>query len=119
VTVLARAFVFFVLALASTGCGSRSSLLERGTDPDAGPSVGLTDGFVKCGETPCDIASGNMCYVCDELSQPSCHTMDLPASCPDPSFVLCDGHDDCQAGESCVETCVTTGPCSVPSRLCR
>lgn len=109
-----------MLALALVvGCGSRSSLLELGADPDAGPSSGLTDGFVQCGTKLCDIASGNMCYVCDKTSPPICHTMDLPTSCPAPVFLLCDGHDDCQSGESCVEDCEVSGPCAVPSHFCR
>lgn len=109
----------FVLSLFLAACGSRSNLLEPGTDSDAGASTGVTDGFVKCGNQLCDVASGNMCYVCEKSSPPICHTMDLPTSCANPVFLLCDGHDDCPAGESCIAACETSGPCSVPSHVCR
>jgi hypothetical protein len=103
--------------LALGGCGSRSNLLSP--EGDAGPGSGAPEGFVQCGDQVCDIASGNMCYRCDKLSAPICHTMDLPTSCANPAFVLCDGDNDCEAGESCIEDCEISGPCAVPSHVCR
>jgi hypothetical protein len=88
----------FVLFSAVAACGGKVEITRmEGGDPRAG--------FVICGDAgPCDVGSGNQCYSCTGVEPLSCHTLDLPTRCDEPSTVVrreCDGPEECKGGKAC------------------
>jgi hypothetical protein len=117
---MVQRLLFVGLGLFVLACGARTADSDESAGAmDAGVEASTAGpGLVWCGDGPCDVASGNQCYLCDKQGPYRCHTLDLPPACDAPVQFRCDGPEDCVLGEQCVEAC-EPGVCSAPGRVCR